>query len=332
VAADPAPASSATATPPSAATAGPAGEGRQFVNTPHRYDPVSAAEEYDLTPLSRPGAAENEKLPKPVAPVPASPAKAPAPQAKASQGAKVAMPAPSRKLVNILTGISLALLVSNVVTFALLLSRGGQEKGSAAPPPAVAGATGGPSRPAPAAAPSPAAVTAAARAIGGTPAPAPAAIKPRPAAAGAGPSAPPAVLAEVAVVAPRKLTATPGAGDNNRSPSVLVPHADPKSLTVKYRTGAQDPWTDLADWPTQELAISGAAHVLFEADASAQGGLKIKARSDDELNRLVQGPRSQPASLRIAVLKKALDSCQVRVEDASGRPLADFHFALVAPG
>ena len=303
----PASASSVTATAASASMDRPAGDGSQFFKAPCRYDPSGPAEEYDLTPVSHPG--EVGKPPKSAEP-------ASSPQAKAPAAGKTVPAAPSRKLVNVLWGIVAALAVSNIVTFALLLSRGGDAKPQAALPSATAGAAKVPSRPA-AAMPTAAAVVP---------------VKPSPSPASVTPSKPAETLAAVAAVAPRKLSAKPGASDNNTDPRVLVPHPAPMSLVVKRRMADTEQWRRLDGWPAQELTIPGAAQISFEADTSAQeGGLRIKARPGDELNKLVQGPRSQTVTLRIAALKRALDSCQVRIEDAAGHPLAEFHFVLIAP-
>jgi hypothetical protein len=301
------PASSATATAASDSTDKPASEGSQFFKAPYRYDPSGPSEEYDLTPVSHPGASGKSSK----SAVPAS-----SPQAKVSATGKTGPGAPSRKLVNVLWGVVAALAVSNIVTFALLLSRGGDDKAQAALPSATAGAAKAPPRPA---APTPTAATVAP-------------AKPSPSPASVAPGKPAETQAAVAVVAPRKLSATPGTRDNNSDPRVLVPHPAPMSLVVKRRMADTEQWRRLDGWPAQDLTIPGAAQISFEADTSApEGGLRIKARPGDELNKLVQGPRSQTATLRIAALKRALDSCQVRIEDASGHLLAEFHFVLVAP-
>ena len=80
-----------------------------------------------------------------------------------------------------------------------------------------------------------------------------------------------------------------------RNPQFLLPHANPRSLVVKFRTSPDKPWSAVDTQAGAE--IPGAGRFTFKVcESGYPTGLHIAAESDEDYSRCVTAFRSMPHS------------------------------------
>jgi len=149
----------------------------------------------------------------------------------------------------------------------------------------------------------------------------------------------PSLLSNLSAV-PEALMIVPAAGSGGRNPMVMIPHANPGSLTVKCRKSQTDAWSSID--PSSGLEIPKVGKVTFKLTGGPAGKwLAVSSEPDEEFSDLAKkcGPHPLPADDKTAPpeqkqmlqLLGIAQGYSIRIEDASGRKLAAFRLTLGIP-
>jgi hypothetical protein len=150
----------------------------------------------------------------------------------------------------------------------------------------------------------------------------------------------PSLLANLSAV-PEALMVVPTAASGGRNSLVLLLHANPGSLVVKFRKSKSEAWSSID--PSTGLVIPRVGKVTFKVMGGSAGKwLTVSTAPDDEFSDLAKkcGPLplaaadDKSASSEQKQMLQLLGIAQgytIRIEDAAGRKLAAFRLKLSIP-